>query len=460
MQDLKNKALPKFRQQANAGMVVALVYLLISGFVIADEYQPREVMTNSGILIYYLPALENWRSVGGPYGDATLPKDPSNCLIAGSFKFVKGEDNEIYLVADLDEAIRSVNDYNRLMEGDDAERMAKRREVYNRHYFKSGSFKPEEGQAYTFSYNNPMRVVKRIKKRIFEVELPADLKSDRQIALERAEARNRVINEAAKKTEDTRRQIQEERIQIENLILSQSSLEQAQKNAGSVKKENGLVFKNLYIGMPTSDALWVLKDLLGANFKVKKGADFDSPKNLRIDGQIKVFDEPAGRNSSMHIRDQLNADHSQPIMQFLDQLNADHSQPMNPDAEVMKDELYDTRPHMDLYFDQSGKVVCFSIPRHFLSKLFKITDISDQQFFDMFKSNYNIQGEISQVDVKQDNVFLTMLSDKFSPEFSTTLSLIDPRGVKIDFAIPQTGKSSTLILQKWATPKEINDSFN
>jgi hypothetical protein len=53
-----------------------------------------------------------------------------------------------------------------------------------------------------------------------------------------------------------------------------------------------------------------------------------------------------------------------------------------------------------------------------------------------------------------------MLSDKFSPEFSTTLSLIDPRGVKVDFAIPQTGKSSTLILQKWATPKEINDSFN
>lgn len=426
-------------------MAVVLVYLLLSGFVIADEYKPTEVVTNSGILIYYQPALENWISVGGPYGDATLPKDPSNCLITGSFKFVKGEDNGIYLVADLDEAIRSVNDYNRLMEGDNAERMAKRREVYNRHYFISGSFKPEEGQTYTFSYNNPMRVTKRIKKRIFEVELPPDLKSDRQIALERAEARNRAINEAAKETEDKRRQIQEDRIQIENLILSQSSLEQAQRNAGSVKKENGLVFKNLYIGMPTSDALWVLKDLLGATFKVKKGADFDSPRNLRIDGQIKVFDEPAGQNSAMHI---------------LDQLNADRSQPMNPDAEVMKDELYDTRPHMDLYFDQSGKVVCFSIPRHFLSKLFKITDISDQQFFDMFKSNYNIQGEISQVDVKQDNVFLTMLSDKFSPEFSTTLSLIDPRGVKIDFAIPQTGKSSTLILQKWATPKEINDSFN
>ena len=423
-----------------------IMIVLVIGSVFADEYNPTDFITDNGRLVFYRPALENWGSVGGPYGEATLPKDPSNCLIIGIFKVVKGEDSAKYFVADLTESLRSANEYLRLFDGDNAERMAKKRETYNRHYFISNSFDPEEGQTYTFSHNNPMKVIKRIKKRVFEVELPLGLKNDRQIALDREEAKNRAINEAAKKTAETRRKIQEDRIQRENNILGLSSLEQAQKNAALVKSENGLVFKNLYIGMTTSDALWILKDLLGANFKFKDGTDFNNPKGFKIGGKIEIFTEPPGRNNFMDI---------------LDQATADRSRPVDPNAEVMKDELFDSRPHMDFYFDQSDKIVCFSIPRSFLNKMFKISDITDQQFFDMFKSNYNIQGEITQVNTQQDNAFLTMLSDKFSPQYSLVLSLIDPRGVKIDFVMPtDDSRSSTLILQKWSTPKEINDSFN
>ncbi|HAL94421.1 MAG TPA: hypothetical protein DCP55_00215 [Chitinophagaceae bacterium] len=444
--DLKDFSLSISRLQANAGMVVVLATFLLFEFVTADEYQPTEVMTNNGNLVYYQPALENWYSVGGPYGEGTLPKDPSNCLIVGIFKVVKDEEGAKYFVADLTESLRSVNEYLRDFDGDNAERMAKKRETYNRHYFISTSLEPEVGQSYTFSYNNPMKVIKRIKKRVFEVELPLGLKNDHQIALDREEAKNRAINEAAKKTAETRRKIQEDRIQKENNILDLSSLEQARKNAALVKGENELVFKNLYIGMTTSDALWILKDLLEANFKFKDGTDFKNPKGFKIGGKIEIFTEPPGRNIFMDI---------------LDQATADRSRPVDPNAELMKDELFDSRPHMDLYFDQSDKIVCFSIPRSFLNKMFEISDITDQQFFDMFKSNYNIQGEITQVNTQQDNAFLTMLSDKFSPQFSLVLSLIDPRGVKIDFVMPtDDSRSSTLILQKWSTPKEINDSFN
>jgi hypothetical protein len=396
--------------------------------------------------IFYEPRIENWCSVGGPYGDATFPKEPAGSLIVGNFKVIRSEDNILYLVADLSRDLQRVAEYLIGFDGNNKDSENKKRESYNRHYFLPSSFSLKEGENYSFSCWKPMKVVKRIKKRVFEVEVPSDLRTNRQVALDREEARSKAINDAAKATSEARRQVKEQKESKINSLLSTSSLQSALHSAESAKKDKQLVFKNLYIGMTSSDALWVLKELLCANFKVKDGTDFESPKHVKIAGKIEVFVDPPGRNS---------------LVDVLDRTYRNPNTPLNPKDELRKDELYDSRCHMDLYFDNANKIVFFSIPRYFLNKLFSISAISDQQFFEMFKSNYNISGEMAQVDLKQDNVLLTLLSDKFAPQFSTTFSLIDPRGIKIDFVMPTGSEnSSTLILQKWATPKEINDSFD
>ena len=425
-------------------LLVAAVFIF-SEYLRSDEYVPNEYLYNDILLTCYEPKLENWISVGGPYGEATFPKDPAGSLIVGNFKVIRTEDNILYLVADLSRDLQYAAEYLKAFDGDNKERINKKRENYNRHYFLPRSFSLKEGENYSFSFDQPMKIVKLVKKRIFETEVPSSLRTDRQVALERLEARNKAISDAAKATSEARRQVQEQRQSRVNNLLGSSSLQSAIQSAESAKKENQLVFKNLYIGMPSSDALWVLKELLGANFKVKDGTDFESPRHVRIAGKIEVFMDPPGRNL---------------IMDVLDRASGDQNVPLNAEAELRKDELYDSRKHMDLYFDNANKIVFFSIPREFLNKMFKIAEISDQQFFDMFKSNYNIPGEMTQIDIKQDNVLFTMLSNSFSPDLSTNFSLIDPRGIKIDFVISTSGKSSTLILQKWATPKEINDSFN
>jgi hypothetical protein len=435
--------------------LVLILAIIFAESAVPDEYHPTEYTTGRLLAngqqqintqIFYQPKLENWGSVGGPDGEVTFPKEAAGCLIIGNFKVSRTEDNNTYLVADLSQDLQMVAEYLQGFDGDNSARENKKREFYNRHYFLPTSFQLKEGENYTFTYQQPMKVVKRIKKRVFEVEVPSGLRNDRQVAIDREEAKNRAINEAAKQTSEARRQRQEEQDRRISSLLGTSTLQSSIQSAESAKKEKQLVFKNLYIGMTAADALWVLKDLLSANFKIKDGFDYTSPKHVKISGKIEVFVDPPGRNSFMDV---------------LDRTSSDPNIPLNPNAELMKDEMFDSRQHMDLYFDNNNKVVFFSIPRYFLNKMFKISDISDQQFFDMFKSNYNISGEITQVDIKQDNVLLTMLSDKFSPQFSTTFSLIDPRGIKIDFVMPtDSGQSCTLILQKWATPKEINDSFN
>ena len=328
-------------------------------------------------------------------------------------------------------------------------------DIVTRFYIKNAELKV--GDTYTFSSRIPipipgedtpqgMRIIKKLDHNSYEALFPLDQQSDaaRQERNEMIKAQSYRNNVG--KILDAKGSYYASQKELLKQLMAGSSLDKARLNAQLSKKNNILVFKDLYIGMPTADALCVISSLIGSipDFD-KSDVSSDIKSRLQCVGSIRLF---------RSLLDFDAFDHA-----LTDLKNGIHAINLNENIKYYNKS--NDRDSIELFYNDKDEVTAISLPWWSLEIMFKTQDIAADKFYELFTTCYNISSEFEQ-SRRQLQVYISSLPFIFGAYGSTDniniRSLIDSRAVRITFT-SNNGSTHKLFIQKWISPKDIKDSF-